>query len=183
MRARPRLHCLQISVGAEYGSQSTNVYTLAVTKVGCCAMLRTRLVDACSLLAFAAQVVVRHRRLCSTRLTPATSCINVSIPFCPIDCSQPKPWGAALLADVRLHQLGHNYGQWSSYAELLRGGSVTLTRQASGVALCMFKQHALPSEPRCGQPMASQPCLPSLLLPFAVRTPGMLFRMSWAGGG
>ncbi|PRW61285.1 Sorting and assembly machinery component 50 [Chlorella sorokiniana] len=63
----------QISVGAEYGSQSTNVYTLAVTK--------------------------------------------------------PKPWGAPLLADVRLHQLGHNYGQWSSFAELLRGGSVTLTSE------------------------------------------------------
>jgi len=47
-------------------------------------------------------------------------------------CPQPKPWGAPLLADVRLHQLGHNYGQWSSFAELLRGGSVTLTRQARG---------------------------------------------------
>ncbi|KAI7844949.1 hypothetical protein COHA_001596 [Chlorella ohadii] len=69
----------QISIGAEYGSQSTNVYTIAVTK--------------------------------------------------------PKPWGAPLLADVRLHQLGHNYGQWSSFAELLRGGSITLTRQAHMHAL------------------------------------------------
>lgn len=34
MRAWLCLHLLQISIGAEYGSQSTNVYTIAVTKVG-----------------------------------------------------------------------------------------------------------------------------------------------------
>lgn len=174
-----RLHVLQISVGAEYGSQSTNVYTLAVTKVGCWAMLRHAfgwcMQSACFRCASCCQA--------SARLLPATSRINDPVFHHPINCSQPKPWGAALLADVRLHQLGHNYGQWSSYAELLRGGSVTLTRQAAGDALCMFKQHALPSEPRCGQAIASQHCLSSLLLPLAVRMRGMLFRMSWAGGG
>ena len=61
----------QVSVGAEYGSQSTNIYTLALSK--------------------------------------------------------PKPFGQPLLADVRLHQLGHNYKAWSSYAELLRGGAITLS--------------------------------------------------------
>ena len=66
------LSCLQVSVGAEYGSQSSSEFHLALTK--------------------------------------------------------PKPWGKPLLADVRLHQLGHNYQRWSSYAELLRGGQVTLSR-------------------------------------------------------
>lgn len=65
--------CVQVSVGAEYGSQATNVYTLAATK--------------------------------------------------PV-----RLGGRPLLADVRLHQLGHNYGPWSSYTELLRGGVLTLTR-------------------------------------------------------
>ncbi|KAL4452572.1 hypothetical protein ABPG75_008234 [Micractinium tetrahymenae] len=69
----PLGHAEQVSLGAEYGSQATNIYTLAVTK--------------------------------------------------------PKPFGAALLADVRLHQLGHNYQPWSSYAELLRGGQVTLSSE------------------------------------------------------
>lgn len=66
----------QVSLSAEYGSQATNIYTLAVTK--------------------------------------------------------PKPWGRPLLADVRLHQLGHNYQPWSSYAEVLRGGQVTLSRWGAG---------------------------------------------------
>ncbi|PSC74144.1 sorting and assembly machinery component 50-like protein B-like [Micractinium conductrix] len=63
----------QVSVGAEYGSQSSSEFHLALTK--------------------------------------------------------PKPWGKPLLADVRLHQLGHNYQRWSSYAELLRGGQVTLSSE------------------------------------------------------
>lgn len=74
----PFSHCtpatLQISLGAEYGSQATNVYTLAL--------------------------------------------------------SQPRPRGLPLVADVRLHQLFHSYGPWSSYSELLRGGVATLTRHA-----------------------------------------------------
>lgn len=69
----PLGHAEQVSLSAEYGSQSTNLYTLAVTK--------------------------------------------------------PKPLGRPLLADVRLHQLGHNYQPWSSYAELLRGGQVTLSSE------------------------------------------------------
>lgn len=66
-------------------------------------------------------------------VAPHTPHLLVTAPRCPTTnpAPQPKPWGAPLLADVRLHQLGHNYGQWSSYAELLRGGSVTLTRQVA----------------------------------------------------
>jgi hypothetical protein len=66
----------QVSVGAEYGSQSSSEFHLALTK--------------------------------------------------------PKPWGRPLLADLRLHQLAHNCQRWSSYAELLRGGQVTLSRHMGG---------------------------------------------------
>lgn len=69
----------QISIGAEYGTQSTNVYTLALTKP------------------------VRLR------------------------WGGPRP-GVPATADLRLHQLFHDYGRWSSYSELLRGGVATLTR-------------------------------------------------------
>ena len=62
----------QVSLGAEYGSQSTSIYRLGLTK--------------------------------------------------------PKAFGRPLLADVRLHQLAHNFSRWSSYAELLRGGALTLSR-------------------------------------------------------
>ncbi|KAL4421736.1 hypothetical protein ABPG77_002352 [Micractinium sp. CCAP 211/92] len=69
----PLGHAEQVSLSVEYGSQATNIYTLAVTK--------------------------------------------------------PKPFGRPLLADLRLHQLGHNYQPWSSYAEVLRGGQVTLSSE------------------------------------------------------
>ena len=62
----------QINLGAEYGSQSTNVYKLALSK--------------------------------------------------------PKPFGRPLLAELRLHQLAHSCENWSSFAELLRGGVATLSR-------------------------------------------------------
>jgi hypothetical protein len=62
----------QVSLGAEYGSQSTSIYRVGLTK--------------------------------------------------------PKAFGRPLLADVRLHQLAHDFSRWSSYAELLRGGALTLSR-------------------------------------------------------
>lgn len=68
----PSGHAEQVSLGAEYGSQASNVYTLALTK--------------------------------------------------------PRPGGRPLLADVRLHQLGHSHQAASSYVELVRGGALTLSR-------------------------------------------------------
>lgn len=76
----PSGHAEQVSLGAEYGSQASNVYTLAVTK--------------------------------------------------------PRPAGRPLLADARLHQLGHNHQAASSYVELVRGGALTLSRWETGCRAC-----------------------------------------------
>ena len=85
----------QVSLGAEYGSQSTSIYRLGLTK--------------------------------------------------------PKAFGRPLLADVRLHQLAHNFSRWSSYAELLRGGALTLSRCER------FRQRA-GSRLRAGQPASLHSC-------------------------
>lgn len=47
---------------------------------------------------------------------------------CTLSVSKPRPWGRAMIADGRLHQLFHNYERWSSFTELFRGGMATFAR-------------------------------------------------------
>ena len=138
----------QVSIGAEVGSQATNVYTLAI--------------------------------------------------------SQPRPGGLPAVGDLRLHQLSHNYGPWSSYSELLRGGVATLTTcagagceegqageggRSSGCSrLVQLVGPALEPAPAPGK-RRPRPLLPAHppthapLLPPAARTAAWRRRTSWAGGG
>ena len=94
----PLGHAEQISLGAEYGTQSTNVYTLSATKP------------------------VRLPAWATAAGGGAGGSSGVAI--------NGRQAGVPAVADLRLHQLFHDYGRWSSYSELLRGGVATLTRWA-----------------------------------------------------
>lgn len=48
-----------------------------------------------------------------------------------LSATQPRPAGRHVILDARLHQQARSCEKWSSYAERLRGGEVTLTRSGS----------------------------------------------------